>query len=58
VIFSKKREFYRDLNFTVLPFKRSFFVKARTVPFFVILMLKILIWWNLLEKREPYREAF
>jgi hypothetical protein len=21
-------------------------------------MLKSLIWWNLLEKREPYREAF
>jgi hypothetical protein len=21
-------------------------------------MLKILIWWNLLENREPYREAF
>jgi hypothetical protein len=21
-------------------------------------MLKTLIWWNLLEKREPYREAF
>jgi hypothetical protein len=20
-------------------------------------MLKILIWWNLLEKREPYREG-
>jgi hypothetical protein len=27
-------------------------------PFFVISMLKSLIWWNLLEKREPYREAF
>jgi hypothetical protein len=24
----------------------------------VILTLKSLIWWNLLEKREPYREAF
>jgi hypothetical protein len=21
-------------------------------------MLKSLIWWNLLEKREPFREAF
>jgi hypothetical protein len=21
-------------------------------------MLKSLIWWNLLKKREPYREAF
>jgi hypothetical protein len=21
-------------------------------------MLKSLIWWNLLEKRKPYREAF
>jgi hypothetical protein len=21
-------------------------------------MLKSLIWWNLFEKREPYREAF
>jgi hypothetical protein len=21
-------------------------------------MLKSLIWWNLLEKREPYRKAF
>jgi hypothetical protein len=21
-------------------------------------MLKTLIWWNLFEKREPYREAF
>jgi hypothetical protein len=21
-------------------------------------MLKSLIWWNLLEKREPYRDAF
>jgi hypothetical protein len=21
-------------------------------------VLKSLIWWNLLEKREPYREAF
>jgi hypothetical protein len=21
-------------------------------------MLKALIWWNLLEKREPYREPF
>jgi hypothetical protein len=24
----------------------------------VILALKTFIWWNLLEKREPYREAF
>jgi hypothetical protein len=24
----------------------------------VILTLKTLIWWNLLEKREPFREAF
>jgi hypothetical protein len=24
----------------------------------VILTVKTLIWWNLLEKREPYREAF
>jgi hypothetical protein len=23
-------------------------------PFFVISVLKILIWWNLLEKREPF----
>jgi hypothetical protein len=27
-------------------------------PFFAILMLKTLIWWNLLEKREPFRDAF
>jgi hypothetical protein len=27
-------------------------------PFFVILTLKTLILWNLLEKGEPYREAF
>jgi hypothetical protein len=27
-------------------------------PFFVISMLKTLILWNLLEKREPFREAF
>jgi hypothetical protein len=27
-------------------------------PFFDILMLKTLIWRNLLEKREPYRDAF
>ena len=24
----------------------------------MILTLKTLIWWNLLEKREPFREAF
>jgi hypothetical protein len=27
-------------------------------PFFVILTLKTLIWWDLLEKRKPYREEF
>jgi hypothetical protein len=27
-------------------------------PFFVILTLKTLTWWNILEKREPFREAF
>jgi hypothetical protein len=27
-------------------------------PFFVILTLKILFWWSLLEKREPYRDEF
>jgi hypothetical protein len=59
-----KREIYRDLNFTVLPFKRESFVKARTVPyptpepFFVILTLKPLFRLNLLEKREPFRDAF
>jgi hypothetical protein len=34
----------------------------RTVPkhesFFVILTSKTLIWWNLLEKREPFRVCY
>jgi hypothetical protein len=34
-------------------------VACRTVPYrTVILMLKTLIWCNLLEKRKPYRDAF
>jgi hypothetical protein len=48
---------------------RDFLVKARTVPYqhtdhFSLFhvkklkKLKSLIWWNLLEKREPYRDAF
>ena len=50
-------KFYRS-SFLTLIFRKS---ANRTVPkhwpFFVILKIKTLIWWNLLEKREPYRDA-
>jgi hypothetical protein len=51
-------KFYRSSVLTLI-FRKS---ANRTVPkhwpFFVNSMLKSLIWWNLLEKREPYSEAF
>ena len=40
--FSSQREPYRTKN----------------ESFFVILTLKTLLWWSLLEKREPYRDEF
>jgi hypothetical protein len=52
---------FKCLRFTVLTliFRLS---ANRTVPthepFFVILLLKTIIWWNLIEKREPYRDEF
>ena len=52
---------FKYFRFTVLT--QIFRLSAnRTVPthlpFFVILTLKILFWWSLLEKREPYRDEF
>jgi hypothetical protein len=55
----------RTVAYRTLPFSaRDRFGRPREPystkhePFFVISMLKSIIWWNLLEKREPYREAF
>ena len=52
---------FKQSRFTVLTLI-SRLSANRTVPthlpFFVILTLKILFWWSLLEKREPYRDEF
>ncbi len=48
-------KFFRfNANFS---FKREPY-RTNTLTFFVILTLKILFWWSLLEKRESYRDEF
>ncbi len=52
---------FKCLRFTVLTLILRLSAN-RTVPthlpFFVILTLKTLFWWSLLEKRKPYRDEF
>ncbi len=61
VIFFKKRQLIRDLNVYILTliFRLSANSTVPThFPFFMILTLKTLFWWSLLEKREPNRDEF
>jgi hypothetical protein len=51
-------KFYRSSVLTLIFRKSANRTEPKHEPFFVIFRLKTLIWWNLLEKRESFREAF
>ena len=50
-------KFYRPSVLTLIFRKNANRTVPKHWPFFVILKFKTLIWWNLLEKREPYRDV-